>query len=125
MPLYGHELHTGVDSISAGLGWCVDLNKEFIGVEELRKIEQQGPTRKLVGLELSGKRIVRQHAKVLAGEQEIGAVTSGTLSPTLGKSIAMAYVRPEYAEVGQTLTVEISGKASDATVVKLPFYKSK
>lgn len=125
MPLYGHELHTGVDSLSAGLGWCVDLNKEFVGVEALRKIKEQGPTRTLVGLELAGKRIARQHAKVLAGEQEIGEVTSGTLSPTLGTSIAMAYVRPAHAEAGQSLTVEISGKPIDATVVKLPFYKSK
>ena len=66
MPLYGHELSESVDPISAGLGWAVDLTKEFIGVEALRKIAANGPKRKLVGLELEGKRIARQGYAVLA-----------------------------------------------------------
>src|SRR5205809_1885518 len=60
MPLYGHELSEALDPLSAGLGWAVDLNKDFIGVEALRKVQQDGPRRKLGGLELEGQRIGRQ-----------------------------------------------------------------
>ncbi|MBI4581297.1 MAG: glycine cleavage system aminomethyltransferase GcvT [Planctomycetes bacterium] len=125
MPLYGHELTEETDSISAGLAWCVDLNKDFIGADALREVARRGPTRKLVGLELQGKRIARQHAAVLRGGERIGEVTSGTFGPTVRKSIAMAYVRAEYADEGRTLAVDISGKPVDAVVVKLPFYSLK
>src|SRR5438270_1148380 len=65
MPLYGHELGEQIDPISAGLSWAVDLKKEFIGAEPLRKIAEEGPKRKLVGLELEGRRIARQGTSVL------------------------------------------------------------
>src|SRR3954468_10088473 len=64
MPLYGHELTEDIDPISAGLGWAVDLTKDFIGLEALRAIKERGPTKKLVGLELEGKRIARQGSPV-------------------------------------------------------------
>src|SRR3982750_3164523 len=66
MPLYGHELNETIDPLSAGLGFAVDLTKDFIGVEALRKVQAEGPKRKLVGLELEGKRIARQGAAVLS-----------------------------------------------------------
>ncbi len=125
MPLYGHELGEDIDSISAGLAWCVDLNKDFIGVDALRKVAEKGPARKLIGLELQGKRIARQHATVLQGDKVVGEVTSGTFGPTVQKSIAMAYVQSDLAMPGQNLTVEISGKRNDAVVVALPFYSLK
>jgi aminomethyltransferase len=125
MPLYGHELTEQVDSLSAGLGWCVDLSKEFVGADALRRLKAQGLPRKLVGLELEGRRIARQSAGVFAGDAPVGAVTSGTLSPTLGKSIAMAYVASAHAAEGGTLSVEIAGTKTTAQVVKLPFYKRK
>lgn len=123
MPLYGHELTEEVDSLTAGQAWCVDLAKDFIGAGPMRQLQERGLPRRLVGLELDGRRIARQHFKVLHHGQPIGEVTSGTLSPTLGRSIAMAFVNAEYAAEGANLDVEISGKAVPARVVKLPFYK--
>jgi aminomethyltransferase len=123
MPLYGHELTESLDPISAGLGWAVDLTKEFTGVEALRVIQERGPARKLVGLELEGKRIARQGTPIRAGEQIVGEVTSGTLSPTLGKSIAMAYVDSNFTAEGTQLQADLKGTLNPAKVVKLPFYK--
>jgi aminomethyltransferase len=125
MPLYGHELTESTDPISAGLGWAVDLTKEFIGVEALRVIKERGPARKLVGLELEGRRIARQGTPVRNGEQVIGEVTSGTFGPTLQKSIAMAYVDTSFAAEGTQLAVDLKGTLNPAKVVKLPFYKRK
>lgn len=124
MPLYGHELSEEVDTLTAGQGWCVDLTKDFIGAEPMRRLQEQGLPRKLVGLELEGRRIARQHYKVHAGGGAVGEVTSGTLSPTLSKSIAMAFVASEYADVGTALEVEMTGaRRTSAVVVKLPFYR--
>jgi aminomethyltransferase len=123
MPLYGHELGEQIDPLSAGCGWCVDLTKDFVGAAALRKIEAQGPRRKIAGLALEGKRIARQGAKVFAGEAEVGEVTSGTLSPTLEKSIAMAYVGTGVLAKNESLTVDIRGTRVGAAVVPLPFYK--
>ncbi len=123
MPLYGHELTEEIDSLTAGQSWCVDLNKDFIGALAMRRVKAEGLPRHLVGLELEGRRIGRQHQKVIAGGSEIGEVTSGTLSPTLGKSIAMAIVRSEFGKPGTALAVELSGKHVAAKVTPLPFYQ--
>ncbi len=123
MPLYGHELTESIDPISAGLGWAVDLSKDFIGADALRVIKDRGQARKLVGLELEGKRIARQGTPVKSGDTIVGEVTSGTLSPTLGKSIAMAFVDVNYAAEGTPLAADLKGTANPAKVVKLPFYK--
>jgi aminomethyltransferase len=123
MPLYGHELTETIDPLSAGLNFAVDLNKDFVGAEALRKIAADGPKRKLVGLELEGKRIARQGSPVVLDGQPVGEVTSGTLSPTLQKSIAMAYVDADRATEGTALAVDLKGTTVPATVVKLPFYK--
>jgi aminomethyltransferase len=124
MPLYGHELSEQIDPISAGLGWCVDLKKDFIGAEALRAIAQAGPKRKLVGLELEGRRIGRQHAIVMKDGAPTGEITSGTFSPTLQKSIAMAYVEAGAGAVGTALEIELGSQRAAARVVSLPFYKS-
>ncbi len=123
MPLYGHELHENIDPISAGLQFAVDLNKDFIGAEALRKIAADGPRRKLVGLELTGTRIARQGYGVFSANNHVGEITSGTLSPTLGKSIAMAYVDTPLAAEGTELQVDLKGTKTPARVVPLPFYK--
>jgi len=122
MPLYGHELSEDVDPISAGLGWAVTLDKDFIGAEALRKINADGPKQKLVGIELEGRRIARQGA-VVSGPTGTGVVTSGTFSPTLQKSIAMAYIPAADAAEGTALTIDFRGEATKAKVVMLPFYK--
>ena len=123
MALYGHELTESIDPISAGLKWATDLTKDFIGAEALRKIDEAGPARKLVGLELEGRRIARQGAGILLKGAAVGEVTSGTFSPTLQKSIAMAYVDANHAAEGALLDIDLKGTANAAKVVKLPFYK--
>lgn len=123
MPLYGHELTETIDPLSAGLAWAVDLTKDFTGADALRKIAADGPRRKLVGLELGEKRIARQGTPVKQGDAVVGEVSSGTLSPTLGKSIAMAFVDAPLATEGNALSVDLRGSIIPATVVKLPFYK--
>jgi aminomethyltransferase len=124
MPLYGHELGESIDPISAGLGWAVDVTKDFIGVEAIRVIKEKGPARKLVGLELEGRRIARQGVPVQTSDGKvIGEVTSGTFGPTLQKSIAMAYVDSNFAAEGTSLQVDLKGTLNPAKVVKLPFYK--
>jgi aminomethyltransferase len=123
MPLYGHELGETMDPLSAGLGFAVDLNKDFLGAARLRDVAAGGPKRKLVGLELEGKRIARQGTDVKSDDQIIGQVTSGTLSPTLGKSIAMAYIDVNFAGEGRQLSADLKGTLNPAKVVKLPFYK--
>jgi aminomethyltransferase len=122
MPLYGHELSEEIDPISAGLGWAVSLEKSFIGSDALKKINDAGPKRKLVGLELQGRRIARQGTVVKTASGE-GIVTSGTFSPTLQKSIAMAYVPAADAAEGSSISVDLKGEIIPAKIVKLPFYK--
>ncbi|UCG16655.1 MAG: glycine cleavage system aminomethyltransferase GcvT [Phycisphaerales bacterium] len=123
MPLYGHELHEGVDSLSAGQGWCVDLDKDFIGADPMRSLKESGLKQTLVGLELDGRRTARHRYRVRSGQRDVGEITSGCLSPTLGRSIAMAYVGVNDAEEGTELTVDFNGKPNPARVVKLPFYR--
>ena len=123
MPLYGHELTEEIDPLSAGLGFAVDLTKDFVGVEKLREVQQAGPKRKLVGLELEGRRIARQGSPVLSGGKPVGEITSGTFGPTLQKSIAMAFVDANLASEGTQLEVDLKGTLNPAKIVKLPFYK--
>ncbi len=123
MPLYGHELHENIDSISAGAGWCVDLDKDFIGRDAMARVQEQGPRQTLVGLEVEGKRIARPEAPIEKNGRAVGMVTSGTMSPTLQKVIAMGFVDTQLSEPGTELEVDIRGKKTGAKIVPLPFYK--
>ncbi|MGC8539328.1 MAG: glycine cleavage system aminomethyltransferase GcvT [Phycisphaerae bacterium] len=123
MPLYGHELHENIDPISAGLQWAVATEKPFIGSVALAEIRQRGPEKRLVGLAVDGPRTARQGMTLWAGGHEVGAVTSGAGSPTLGHGIAMAYVQSVFASEGTALEIDLRGNRVAATVVKLPFYK--
>lgn len=123
MPLYGHELTEQIDPISAGLHWAVDLKKDFLGAEALRAIAARGLARKLVGLELEGRRIARQGTPIMLDGKTIGEVTSGTFSPTLQKSIAIGFVDANHAGDGIQLVADLKGAPHPAKVVKLPFYK--
>ncbi len=109
MPLYGHELTEDGDPLSAGLGWAVDLTKDFIGVEALRKIQAEGLKRKLVGLLIDGPRAARQGMNVMRDGRVVGVVTSGAMSPTLKRPIAMAYVDTGESAVGTALGVDCAG----------------
>ena len=125
MPLYGHELDEQIDPLSAGLAFACNLDgRSFIGDEALRAIERQGPSRVRVGLRPEGRRPAREGCAVLADDATvIGRVTSGTVSPTLGYPIAMAYVAAEHAAVGTRLAIDIRGKSHPAVVTPLPFYR--
>lgn len=124
MPLYGHELDENIDPISAGLKWAVNLESDFVGVQKLREIAAQGPKRVLVGLELEDRRIARQGTALTTSDgAPVGQVTSGTFSPTLQKSIAMAFVDVDHSAIGTQLSADLKGSPSHARIVKLPFYK--
>ncbi len=126
MPLYGHELGEDTNPLEAGLGWAVKLDKgAFIGRDALAAAQQAGLKRRRVGLELEGRRPAREGYAVIHADHAIGRVTSGTFTPTLAKSIAMAYVPAEFAQPGTQLAVDIRGQQVAARVVKLPFYKRR
>jgi aminomethyltransferase len=123
MPLYGHELTEDWDSITAGQGWCVYLEKDFIGQPVLKRVKEEGPQRQIVGFEIEGKRIARQGADVFAVGEKAGVVTSGTQSPTLEKVIGLALVNSSAAAPGTPLEIDLRGTRLGATVVPTPFYK--
>ena len=123
LPLYGHELDEDIDPLSTGFGWAVATDTPFIGAEAVREVAKTGPTKQLVGLELDGRRTARQGAQVMLNDLQVGTVTSGVFSPTLNKSIAMAYVVPDYAGVGMDLGIDFKREVVQAKVVPLPFYK--
>lgn len=123
MPLYGHELSEDWDSITGGQSWCVDLSKDFIGKDVLQKIHDNGPKRQVVGLELDGKRIARHGATILEDGETVGMITSGTMSPTLDRNIAMGLLKSDLTTPDTPLDVDIRGKTTAAKVVPLPFYK--
>lgn len=125
MPLYGHELNESIDPYTAGLAFAVKLDKgPFIGSAAIAQAKANPNRRKRIGLELAIKRIAREGAEVFQpGGAKVGDVTSGTASPTLDKSIAMAYVAADSAAIGTSLEVDIRGQRVAAKVVKLPFYR--
>jgi aminomethyltransferase len=124
MPLYGNELDRSTTPFEAGLGRVVKLAKEggFVGRDALVAAAEAGVRRRLVGLVVRGRGIARHGHRVMSGEQASGAVTSGTMSPTLGVPIAMAYVAPADSAPGTMLDVEIRDTRAAAEVVSLPFY---
>lgn len=126
MALYGQDIEETTTPYEAGLGWLVHLEGrgEFIGKAALVAQKAKGIQRKLVGIEMGGRHIARHGYAVLHNGETVGEVTSGTLSPTLGKPIALAYVPSALAKVAQQLEIAIRGQTYPATVVKKPFYRS-
>lgn len=126
LALYGHELSEEINPLEAGLGWAVKLQKaDFVGKAALEKIKAEGVGRRLVALRLHGRAIARQGDAIVdeAGAQ-IGVVTSGAPSPSLGAPIALAFV-PEGLHAPQTpLRVQIRKRVEQATVVKPPMIPS-
>ncbi len=122
MPLYGHELSAEITPKEAGLGFFVKMDKdEFIGKEALAA--KGVPTRKRVGLKVTGRGIAREHQEVMVEGRQVGMTTSGTHCPFIGAPVAMAMIETELAVPGQKVEVMVRGKAVEAEVVKLPFYK--
>ena len=122
--LYGNDINDTTSPIEAGLGWITKFTKEFINHLELKAQKEGGATRKLVGLEIIDKGIARKDYPIVDTDgNEIGIVTSGTMSPSLNKAIAMAYVTKELSEVGSEVYIQVRKKQIRAVVVALPFLK--
>ena len=118
-PLHGNEISPDRTPLSAGLGWACALDKEFTGVEHLRREREEGPAEKLVAFEMEDKGIPRQGMPIEGG----GEVTSGTLSPSLDRAIGMGYVPAGRAEPGTEITIDLRGRPRGARIVRKPFYK--
>ena len=125
MHLYGQDMDADTTPFEASLGWLVhlEIQADFVGRQALETAAENGPSKRLVGLKLTGRAIARHDYPVLHNGERVGIVTSGTWSPTLGEPIALAFVPPALAKLGTELQVEIRGKAQPATVVRRPFYK--
>jgi len=119
LPLHGNDITPDTDAISAGLGWCCALDKEFSGAARLRELKARGPERKLVSFVMEEKAVPRQGMTIDGG----GEVTSGTHSPMLDRGIGMGYVPAASATPDTELVIDVRGKSRRARVVKRPIYK--
>jgi aminomethyltransferase len=118
-PLHGNDITPDTDAISAGLGWCCALDKEFTGAQDLREIKALGPVRRPVPFVMEEKAVPRQGMAIDGG----GEVTSGTHSPMLDRGIGLGYVPTAAAEPDTELTIDVRGKPRRARVVRRPIYK--
>ncbi len=121
-PLYGHELSVEASPVAAARGMHIDRNKEFIGREAVLKDLERGCPRVLAGLRLETRSSARPGDHVLVGDSDIGTVTSGAFSPSVGVAIALAMIDTAFSEPGQELSIEVRGRRLAARVVALPFY---
>jgi aminomethyltransferase len=124
--LYGNDIDDSTNPLEAGLGWTVKFDKgDFTGRAVLEKIKAEGPKRKLVGFQMIEPGIARHGYPVFqaGAPAEIGTVTSGTMGPSVGKAIGLAYVPATLSAVGSAFEVGIRNKHVKAEVVKTPFYQ--
>jgi len=126
LPLYGQEISKDITPLEARLGYFVKLEKDFLGKEALAKQKAEGLERKSVGFELLGKGLARTGAKVLSKDgEEIGFVTTGYISPTLGKAIGLAIVDSDYTKRGTEITVQVRRRKIPAKVISRRFLKNR
>lgn len=122
MPLYGHEMNDEITPLEAGLGMFVKMDKpDFIGRDAL--VQKGEPTRIRVGLKVVDRGIVREQTPLFMGETQVGVVTSGTMLPYVGASMAMALVDKSVSGLGTQMDAEVRGRKIRVEVVALPFYK--
>jgi aminomethyltransferase len=120
--LYGHDIDDTTSPIEAGLGWITKFTKPFVHSDYHKQLKETGVSKKLVGIEMIDRGIPRQHYKIKdAAGNEIGEITSGTQSPTLGKAIGLGYVKTEHANIGTEIYLDIRNTLVKAKVVKTPF----
>jgi aminomethyltransferase len=117
--LYGNDLSVDRGPIEAGLGWCCHEDTGFVGADAVRAVREAGPSERLVAFEIDGPGIARQGNPIAGG----GEVTSGTMSPTLGVGIGMAYVPAARATLGSELQIDVRGKMRRALVKQKPLYR--
>lgn len=124
MSLYGHELDDDISTLEANLGWITKIDKgNFVGREDLVALKAAGLKRKLAGFEMKEPGIARDGFDVYVGDEKVGIVTSGSPAPFLKKNIGLAFLPPEFANVGQEIKIDVRGKRLAAEVVPTPFYK--
>ena len=122
--LYGNDINDSTSPIEAGLGWITKFTKDFVNSDYLKSQKETGVTRKLIAFELDERGIPRQDYLIVDGDgNEIGIVTSGTMSPSLKKGIGLGYVTKEFSKRDCKIYIQVRKKVISATVVKLPFYK--
>ena len=124
MPLYGHEIDGEHNPLEAGLAFGIAFTEakgDFVGRAALERMKNT-PERRLVGITTAGPRVPRQGYPLLRGDEEIGIICSGSISPTIETNIATAYVKLGLDEAGQELEIDIRGKRQACTVCELPFY---
>ncbi|NTZ42659.1 glycine cleavage system aminomethyltransferase GcvT [Altererythrobacter sp. SALINAS58] len=129
LPLYGHDLSPETDPVSAGLGFALSKKRResggWMGHGTCVSRFAEGCAERRVGLVLSGRLPAREGAAVMHGDEQVGRVTSGGFSPTLGHPVAMAYVASEHAADGTELSIDVRGKRLDARVAPMPFVPHK
>jgi len=121
-PLYGHELSTERTPVAATRGAFVDMTKEFVGREAVRRDLERGCARYLAGLRLDGRRAARSGATILRDGRPVGEVTSGAYAPSLGVAVALGYVDAELTQEGTRLELKAGSARLIGTVVPLPFW---
>lgn len=122
--LYGNDIDDGTSPLEAGLGWITKFTKDFVNSENLAAEKAAGPANRLVGFEMQEKAIPRKDYPILDSDgNQVGRVTSGTMSPSLGKGVGMGYVPSDLKAPGTEIHIQIRKKTVPATIVKLPFYK--
>jgi len=124
--LYGNDIDQNTNPLEAGLGWITKLDKgDFIGRDVLLRIRDEKPSRRLVAFEMQDKGIPRHGYPIMAEDQKIGVVTSGTQSPSLNVGIGLGYVRRDFSRVGTKIAIDIRGRQLPAVVVKPPFVEAR
>ncbi|HET9676392.1 MAG TPA: glycine cleavage system aminomethyltransferase GcvT, partial [Solirubrobacterales bacterium] len=124
-PLHGNELTPERNPIEAGLGWCCKEETGFVGSEAIARARSEGTAEKLAAFKIEGPGIPREGNPVMQGAEQVGAVTSGTFSPSLEVGAGMAYVKPELAEVGTEVEIDIRGKRRPARIASKPLYSKR
>jgi aminomethyltransferase len=123
--LHGNDLTPDRSPIEAGLGWCCAEQTGFVGAEAVARARAEGTAERLAPFRIEGAGIPRQGNPVLAGGEEVGAVTSGTFSPSLEIGIGMAYLRAELAEPGTEVEIDVRGKRRAARIASKPLYEKE
>lgn len=121
--LYGNEMDETVTPLEVAYSWVPNLEKEFIGRDALKKQKDAGLTKKLVGFEMVDRGIARHGYKIVEDGEEIGVVTSGSMTPTLNKAVGMGFAPMKYQEPGTDIFIRIRDNTVRARIVPLPFYK--
>ncbi len=124
--LYGNDINDTTSPLEAGLGWVTKFTKDFVNSDHLEKEKELGSKRKLIAFELDERGIPRHDYEIVDENGHlIGIVTSGTMSPSMGKGIGLGYVKADKAALGTKIYIQIRKNAISATIVKLPFYKKQ